>query len=229
MLATIVMPTWRQEAFIEDALEGLYLQSLQDFQLIVVIDGEAERYPELDLPGVNSKVIELQTNHGTAEALNRGFAEAEGELYWTWVSSDNVHLTPWLETLATYLDESTVADAVYSDYVREAGRMTRDGWHGAGRRYMSENNVGLIHSEACYIGPSFLYHRSLHERVGPHRGGISHDYDWWLRAEELGTIHHFEKTLCTYRSHDGRCTIVKRDQYDAPKWQREAVERRSGR
>lgn len=62
-------------------------------------------------------------------------------------------------------------------------------------------------------------------------GKISHDYDHWLRIEEVCAAAHkriigLNKSLCWYRAHDARATVRRRHEFDAHYWQQEARERR---
>jgi len=228
---SIVMPTYRQAAFLPDALEGLANQTFKDFELIVVQDGPD---PETHIVLKQSEYMRgkkwytRKENGGTAEALNQGFEYARGK-YWTWVSSDNVMHWDWLKTLVHVLDEMPY-DVIYTGYIRDTGRMAADGWASNGGckpTVFQHPYEPLINSENCFIGPSFLYRCELHEKVGPHRGAISHDYDWWLRAEEHGTIGWWEDCLATYRVHGGRVTVTKKKTYDANKWRKAALARRA--
>ncbi len=218
MTTTVIMPTWNQAKFLEEAVESVLAQS-SPLELIVVVDG---RQPEseaiLQRYAGRLTVKLLDHNQGTAVALNTGFAAADPlSEFWTWVSSDNVMYPSWLERLRSYLETHLHADAVYSAYLRD---------HGKKQVRCGQPFDGLIQSQNCYIGPSFLYRAALGHRVGEHRGRICHDYDWWLRAEEAGTIEYLDEPLCLYRVHRERATVLLRHEYDAPHWQAEARERR---
>lgn len=224
---SVVMPTYRQAKFLPDALDSLAAQAFQDFELIVVQDGpDPETHIVLSQHEFmdGRKWLTRTKNGGTADAINEGFKHAKGK-YWTWVSSDNVMHPHWLGTLAHVLEEIPY-DAVYTAYERDTGAMTPDGWKSTRNEVFQHPYEPLINSENCFIGPSFLYRRELHEKVGEHRGAISHDYDWWLRVEEHGKIGWWEDCLATYRVHGGRITVTKRKTYDAGKWRKEAIRRR---
>jgi hypothetical protein len=90
----------------------------------------------------------------------------------------------------------------------------------------------LIHTLNCFFGPSFLIRREVWLEAGEHRGKISHDYDHWLRIEEVCQrldlkIVSIPDTLCDYRVHNKRVTVTRRHEFDACEWQEEAKRRRS--
>ena len=239
----VVMPTFNQHFHIGDALHGLLGQSFTDFGLVVVVDGpdDGKTASEIDklIPkfkeeSIPIEVLFLEENTGTANALNVGHAEAIrmfGPEYLTWVSSDNVMFPAFLNVLVEYLDTNKDMPFVYSKYIRCAGRIEDGRWSTKSVRALRtiSRPRKLIKTVNCYIGPSFLYRESLWEFVGDHRGNISHDYDWWLRAEEECDFNYgfVDRQLCEYRVHSERVTITRKEDNDASHWQAQALRRRS--
>jgi glycosyltransferase involved in cell wall biosynthesis len=230
---SIVMPTYNQWDHIQDALVGLQKQVFQDFDLVIVVDGNPDR--NADYNRINPAILRKTTivnyldNRGTAYALNMGFRLCTGK-YWTWVSSDNVMHPNWLEKMVEYLDNNKQKDVVYSAYIRETGEIKEHEWCCCDRKMYAQipyQEDRMIGDQNCFIGPAFLYRSWLQYAVGDVRGKISHDYDWWLRAEEadakFGVIY---EPLCTYRVHDERVTVTRKNEYDAHHWQEEAKKRR---
>ncbi len=229
-MISIVMPTWQQGDHIAAAVCSIQDQTYREWEMTIVLDGPpdvgTEDFLSWGLKDLRIHEVQMKENGGTAQALNAGFDTARGD-YFTWVSSDNIMRPTWLEEQLQYLLEHRDKDAVYSSYNHQLGTMKDGKWQVQRNLTIASEPVGLINSENCYIGPAFLYRRYLHDKVGEHRGKISHDYDWWLRAEEVGKIGFLDKVLCTYRAHNERVTITRRDQYDATYWQQQARERRS--
>jgi glycosyltransferase involved in cell wall biosynthesis len=222
------MPTYRQGEHIWDAFEGLHSQLFRRFEVIVVFDGDSEG-DEVFPPAKNWHAVYHPSNRGTAAALNTGFAKALGT-YWTWVSSDNVMHPDWLSTLVTHLTTHPGMDMVYSSYVREWGRIAGGQWHVQRRRaHIQPPLKSVLDFGRCYVGPSFLYHRRLHDAVGPHRGRRAHDGDWWMRAEELTTFGWVQDILATYRSHatPEQRRVCLATEGDSCNWRAEARRRRA--
>jgi glycosyltransferase involved in cell wall biosynthesis len=229
------MPTYNQWDHIKDALASLANQTMTDFELIVVVDGGS--IPEASSVYAGETLMHLghrwtwviySANRGTAHALNTGFKLCTGK-YWTWISSDNVMHFDWLETLYDFLEKHPDTDGVYSSYMREDGCIYMGEWAPVVKRafFQSPYKPGcIIESENCPVGPSFLCRTETVRRVGDHRGRISHDLDFWLRFEEEGKLASLPVPLCTYRVHDQRVTVTRRQEYDAPHWLAEARKRR---
>lgn len=222
MTIAVLLPTYNQAEFLPDALAGLAAQTRRDFELIACDDGSTDGTPQI-LRGGGVRSVTHPTNLGTAAAINSaaGLIGPEAR-YVTWVSSDNRMHPRWLERLAGELEGRPTLGAVYSAFNWCDGpdvRPLRQGPYGPER---------LIGSEACFVGPSFLIRRDVWQS---HRGFNSHDYDHWLRVEEACwskglTIGYVDEVLCDYRRGEWNTCRRRPDLYDAPRWRREAIERR---
>lgn len=211
-MISAIMPTYNQAAFIEQALASV---ASQVDELLIVNDGCTDRTGELV-----EFAHENEQNLGTAAAINAGFAMARGDLV-TWVSSDNIHAPHWRETLESAFEDDV--GVVYSAFR-----------FGIGGRVLFKpyDPKRLVRDLNCYFGPSFLIRREVWLEAGPHRGRISHDYDHWLRVEEVCwseglRIVGLKEPLVDYRIHDARATVARKHEFDADHWQDEAKRRRA--
>jgi glycosyltransferase involved in cell wall biosynthesis len=221
---SVIMPTYNQAEFIEAALDALEDQTFSDFELIVVNDGSTDGTKDvLDCcthPNL-AEVVHLEKNGGTAQAINAGIALARGE-WFTWVSSDNEQYPDWLETLLAGVEEKDVG-AIFSAYDRDRANNPDP---------QPDYELGmLVGTLNCFFGPSFLIHKKVWRAAGPHQGKISHDYDHWLRVEEVCMVSNLRivqerRSLCLYKAHDKRVTITRKHEFDADHFQRAAIERR---
>jgi glycosyltransferase involved in cell wall biosynthesis len=203
-----IMPTYNQAAYIGEAVDSVFPQ-VDEF--ILVDDGSTDGTAD-----IVAATVTLAANHGTANAINQGFAKTTGD-WVTWVSSDNTHTPNWRAKL-----EESFADDV--GVVYSAFRF------GIGGKVLHTpyDRRRLIGQENCYFGPSFAIRRDVWLKA------ISHDYDHWLRVEEacwaMGLrIVSIPDALCDYRVHDERATVVRKHQYDAHVWQAKALERRAAK
>lgn len=235
---TVVMPAWVHSGdHIADAIASVREQTFRAFDFVLVIDGPSN--PKLDAAVIDvlgdpvsdcgRGVIRLPKNVGTAAAINAGFEHEHGTEFLTWISADNVLNPSFLDALVGFLDSNPSTDAVYSQYIRDQGEMVNGHWHSQKRTVVNNPYQPLVDDVNCFIGPSFLWRRRLVEKVGPQRGAIAHDYDYWLRLEEAGRIDWLPRALVTYRVHDDRATVRKATTYDARHWQAEARLRRAGK
>lgn len=78
---SVVIPLYNKEATIGRALESVFRQTVQDFEIIVVNDGSRDRSRQI-VDAFQDPRLRLidQPNSGAAAARNRGIAEAHSEL-----------------------------------------------------------------------------------------------------------------------------------------------------
>lgn len=223
---SVIMPTFNQVSRIDSAIESVLAQTFKDYELIVVDDGctdgtEKKIVEALKAGRVSAAAFHGQ-NRGAAEAINTGAERATGK-FMTWVSSDNLMDPKWLEVLLGRMKPGV--GVVYSAYTRFGGSLV-------GRQGRPYDPKALISSPNCYFGPSFLIKAELWRDVGPLRGRISCDYDHWLRIEEScwevgADIVYVDESLCQFYAGPERSSVRDAAQYDARRWQAEAVKRRA--
>ena len=220
---SVLLPTYNQARFLPECLDALAAQTFRDFEVIAVDDQSDDDTPFIleEHARQLSGWLRHHENEGAANAINSAATLAKGRLL-TWVSSDNVMHPDWLATLVGEMRDPWCG-AVYSDYYRQDDNVRRPQRPGP---YAPDR---LISSDACYFGPSFLIRREVWPE---HRGGLSHDYDAWLRTEEACwakglAIRYVDRVLCTYRVHPEQTGRKHPEKYDAPRWREEAIERRA--
>lgn len=84
---TVVIPSFNQAQYLEDAIESAYNQTLAPLEILVIDDGStdgsleiAQRYEFREFPGIESPVRVIpQTNKGLASARNTGIMNAKGD------------------------------------------------------------------------------------------------------------------------------------------------------
>lgn len=98
-LCTIVLAHYRQEQYILNALDSVFLQSYPRLELVVIDDG-SENYDEAKIndyiqqkKGPNIERVVLLTNaenRGTVYSMNRAFAQAQGEFIQVFAADDQL-------------------------------------------------------------------------------------------------------------------------------------------
>ena len=87
MTISIVIPSYNQSEYLEDAIESAYNQTVASLEIIVVDDGStddsldiANRYMFREFPGIESPVrVISQVNKGLPSARNTGIMNARGD------------------------------------------------------------------------------------------------------------------------------------------------------
>lgn len=201
MKVSVIMPTYNQLEFIEDAVESMFKQSFMDYEFIIVndgsIDGTEEYLKTLTDPRI--KVINQQ-NMGAGLAINEGIKIAKGK-YITWISSDNIAPKYFLAGLVAALDANIECKFAYSAYfnIDKDNKIMNIASNNLQitRELLTKNNRG---------NTSFIYHRDCHDEVGFYSSKASCDTEFWLKLTENYESVYIVEPLYFYRLHDKMAT-----------------------
>jgi hypothetical protein len=178
-------------------LEHLLLDDGSDDGTPALVDEFAARYPG------RIRAFHHQ-NRGQAATINRGFDEAEGQVF-SIVNSDD----PVLPGLFTAVVGELVADpqlaGVYPDFlvIDEAGETLTE------LHPPDFSLAEMLRLGDNYLGPGVVFTRAMVDAVG----GWSADYtsaldlDFWLRGALFGPYGHVPQALATWRSHQAAKTV----------------------
>lgn len=176
---SIVTPSFNQGQFIEETIRSVLLQGYPDLEYIVIDGGSTDNSVDIIRryePWISFWVSE--PDHGQAQALNKGFDRATGEIF-AWLNSDDAYTSGSLFTVGECFRNHSIVDIVYGS----CESVDKDG-----RRL------------ATYIPPHFDLHRELRCNILPQPasfftrrvfraiGGLnewrhySFDYEFWIRA-----------------------------------------------
>ena len=174
-LVSVLMPTYKQAAFVRRAIESLLAQTLADWELLIVDDGSPDETGQiaagyLDDPRV--RYTRLERNGGLGAALNLAAAQARGR-YVAYLPSDDVYYPEHLATLAALLERDP---AIYLAYggLRWAYRRYEPTLHGeaaVGREAEALANPPPVTRESLLTDGNLLamvqvMHRRDHETSG---------------------------------------------------------------
>jgi glycosyltransferase involved in cell wall biosynthesis len=122
-LVSIVVPTYNDAPYLENALDDLINQTYKNIEIIVVNDGSTDETENILKKYSSNPIFKIinKANGGTGSALNAGFKLANGE-FGTWVSSDDRKQPFLIEKLLNFLktnrDVEYVVSSFYSQYLK---------------------------------------------------------------------------------------------------------------
>ena len=128
---SIVIPSFNQSEYLEDAIESCYNQSMPACEILVIDDGSsddslevARRYEFREFPGVESPVrVISQVNKGLPSARNTGIMNAKGD-YIQFLDADDMLMENAIARITQEINQ-TNADIVAPSF-REFGKSNRD-------------------------------------------------------------------------------------------------------
>lgn len=178
-----IIPVFNGEAYLGEALESVFTQTLLPAEVIVVDDGSTDGTRDvIDRFGGRIRYVR-QDNRGPAAARNHGIALATGPLL-AFLDADDLWLPPKLDRQAQRFAERNdlqVSVTQVRNFWIEELRAEAEAMHD--HRLAAAALPG-------YVPQTMLARRDVFARVGPfdERLRIGEDTDWFLRATDLGTV-----------------------------------------
>lgn len=170
-------------------------------------DESLERIARLSEPRI--KIFPSKTNFGGAETLNRGIAEATGQLI-AICNSDDVWEPTKIERQLNVLDSMPNVGAVFSNvsWIDENGDNLSDG-RDFDEIFSQPNRSrhlwlrDLFEKGNCLCHPSILIKKNLYEQIGPYDNRFRQlpDYKMWLALLQKSQIHVLQDRLVRFRVH----------------------------
>lgn len=180
---SVIMPSFDQGAYLEEALRSVLLQGYSQLELIV-IDGashdDSRRILERYAPFLSFWVSE--PDRGQAHAINKGLARSTGEIL-GWLNSDDLLLPGSLRRIAAAFAEPSSPTVVTGlrKVIDDDGRPLRN-W------VRDLPQARYLRCYCCVAQETVYWRREVYERLGPLDESLHYalDYDYWLRMLDAG-------------------------------------------
>ncbi|MFW6116413.1 MAG: glycosyltransferase family 2 protein [bacterium] len=201
---SIVTPSYNQGQFIEETIRSVLLQGYPNLEYIIIdggsTDGSVDVIRKYE-PWLAYWVSE--PDEGQADAINKGFARARGEIM-AWLNSDDTYLPTAIQSQVAALRSRKDCGFVYGDvlYVDEDGELIYKGY---GRPYSVLDLLRL----SIPAQPTTFMRRDMYEEIGPlnARFHYSMDSEYWARAAKVTDFLYNPKSIATYRLHGASKTV----------------------
>jgi glycosyltransferase involved in cell wall biosynthesis len=202
---SIVLPCFNSASYIQEALNSLFFQTFQNFELIVIDGGSSDETLEiLESNRDRINILVSEPDDGQSDAFNKGFALATGEFY-LWLNADDLLMPQFLENAAKFLDDNNSCRwlACHTVFIDKLGYIRK--FHHA-PPWISYLNINHRPQVEC---PTSIFHRDLFLEAGGFdlRLHYSMDLDLWRTFVKNG---HQWSRLDYYgyifRIHDGSKT-----------------------
>lgn len=209
-LVSIVIPCYKGEDYLAEAIESCLHQTYQNIEIIVVDDASpdhcaeiAERHAQMD-PRI--RLVRRPVNGGMAEAFNTGYRHATGEFH-TRLAQDDLFEPHAVASFVDFMRHHPEVGLAYADchvFVDRAAETLR--------YYPTSPPELLFRNETC-IGLCLFWRRTLWDKLGGFDGrwDTAEDYDFSRRAHEITPLGKCEQGgLVRVRLHSHMSTLAYR-------------------
>lgn len=221
VVTTVVTPSYNQGRFIEETIKSVISQEGDFFIEYLVMDGGStdetveilKRYETLIKEGkwpVRCRGIEYrwvsEKDNGQADAVNKGFRLARGEIL-GWLNSDDTYLPGAVGKAVEYLSEHDDVDMVYGEgyHTMEDGTVKE--------QYSTKPFDIKKLADNCFIcQPTVFLRRRVVDEVGLLDTGLHFcmDYDYWIRIGKRLKVGFLPEHLATSRMYAENKTMSQR-------------------
>jgi glycosyltransferase involved in cell wall biosynthesis len=212
---SIVTPNFNGAAFIEETLKSVVGQNYSNLEFIVVDGASADaslsiikRYEG----GISRLIVERDNGH--ADALNKGFRAATGEIL-GWINSDDILLPGALAFINRLFRSRPDIEWITGrpSSMNENGEI---GWVGPLRAW---SRLRFLAGDNRWIQQeSTFWRRSLWGRAGGAldlRYSVANDFALWARFFRFAELHTVNRPLGCFRVRGGQRSILLKRRYES--------------
>ncbi|HBA73691.1 MAG TPA: glycosyl transferase, partial [Geobacter sp.] len=185
---SILMPVRNEERYLQAALDSLYRQTLDDWELVAVDDGSSDSTPRIlaSAAASDSRIKMIRRDGGgLVAALNTGLELCCAPLLARMDGDDISHprrLAEQVAYLGAHPDTGLVACS-FKHFPRTSlkqGMVDYETWQNSLQNHTLISKDLFV--ESPFVHPGVMCRRSILEQLGGYRDhGWAEDYDLWLR------------------------------------------------
>lgn len=207
---SVVTTSYNQADYLDECLTSVRDQSYSAIEHLVFDPGSTDGSRKIARAYGHITLFE-EPDEGQSDALNKGFARANGDII-AWLNSDDVFAhSDVFKRVIDRFNQPDAPDIVYGTgiFIAEDGKKLRD-------VYINKDPASLhwrLQQEDGILQPALFMKRSVIERMGELNGNLHYcmDYEYWIRCMKAGIKFAFlDEDLALARYHDSNKTFGQR-------------------
>ena len=206
---SIITPSFNQGQFLEASMLSVLEQDYPNMEYIVVDGGSKDNSVEV-IKKYQDRLTwwVSEKDKGHADALNKGFARATGEIL-AWLNSDDIYFPNAVSEAVSVLKDHPDVGMVYgdADLIDDSGvKVGQFASKQTGYRKMLRGSVHIPQATT-------FFRTDVWQQVGPLDLSLffSFDYDLWVRIAKHSKVLYVPRRWAKFRIHSAGKTIVNDD------------------
>ena len=207
---SILMPVFNAEETLAECLDSIFLQTLQNFEIVAVNDFSTDRSVEIMRSYDDSRIHVVDNqNKGIVSALNSGLKLCRSDFVARMDADDVMYaqrLEKQFDVLSNKPDITLCATQArkFPEEIIRAGYIEYIRWQNACLTRQDIQNQ--IYIESPFAHPSVMFRKSRVTELGAYRDGeFPEDYELWLRLFHAGeSMMKLDEVLIDWRESDSR-------------------------
>jgi glycosyltransferase involved in cell wall biosynthesis len=198
-LVSIITPSYNQAHFIQETIESVLAQDYPNIEYIIVDGSSTDGSVEI-IQKYSKKLAwwVSEQDKGHADALNKGFSHAKGEIL-AWLNSDDTYSPHAVSEAVEFLVAHPDVSLVYAN----ANLIDENGAY-LGRFLSKQTNYDSMLRGSVHIPQATTFFWAKYwQQVGPLDLSLkfSFDYDLWVRLAKLAPIVYIPHVWANFRLH----------------------------
>jgi glycosyltransferase involved in cell wall biosynthesis len=206
---SIITPSYNQAKYLEATILSVIEQKDVDFEYIIIDGGSTDG--SVDIIRKYEKYLAYwvsEPDAGQTDAINKGFARAQGKIM-AWINSDDTYEPGAFKEAVDYMDSHPELGLVYGNthFINSEGRKI-------GNFPAARTNIHLLRQGYVHIPQQAAFFRAdLWQQVGPLDPSFyfAMDYDLWVRLAGISSIAYVSRLWANFRLHGDGKTIAADD------------------
>jgi glycosyltransferase involved in cell wall biosynthesis len=206
-ILSIITPSFNQAKFLRRTIESVLSQTMSSFEYIIIDGGSSDGSQDV-IRDYEDRLVYWESNpdKGQTDAINKGFAHAQGK-YLAWINSDDVYHPGAFDEAVSYLEAHPDVGMVYGDCTFINAQDQVIGQFPAAQTDYQRLRRGYVHIPQ----QASFFRADLWREVGPLDPSFffAMDYDLWVRlAEKAPLVYLPGHSWASFRLHGEAKTIA---------------------